>query len=261
MEMTYSLQNDCVRILNENMSLEFAALHLANGSAAPKLSSVLADTVSAQDLIAWAHQMHGDGLALSSSFGADAALMLHMVTSVAPNVKTIFIDTGYLFPETYRFAEELRERFKLNLHIYSPKITPARQEALYGQLWEQGDAGVQRYLQMNKVEPMQRALAELQITGWIAGLRSSQTDHRKSLGRVIEQDGLVKVHPILHWDKAQIEAYFAEHRLPRHPLYAKGYRSIGDVHSTIPVGPNEDDRAGRFLGSKKECGLHLMAVM
>jgi len=254
------------------MNLELAALHSGSGSgsslarpvgsAGGLLStpeSILNDTASAEELIAWAHQVHGEGLALSSSFGADAALMLHLVTTVVPQVKVLFIDTGYLFPETYRFAEELKERFKLNLHVYGPKMTPARQEALYGQLWEQGDVGVRRYLQLNKVEPMQRALSELKITGWLAGLRGSQTDHRKSLGRVIEQDGRMKVHPILHWGRTELEDYFREHHLPRHPLYAEGYRSIGDVHSTIPVGPEDDDRAGRFLGTKKECGLHLSA--
>jgi phosphoadenosine phosphosulfate reductase len=248
------------------MNLELAALHSGSGSAPARLGSlastpesVLSDTASAEELIAWAFQVHGDGLALSSSFGADAALMLHLVTKLVPQIKVILVDTGYLFPETYRFAEELKERFHLNLFVYGPKMTPARQEAIYGQLWEQGDVGVRRYLQLNKVEPMQRALSDLKVTGWLAGLRSNQTDHRKGLGRVVEQDGRMKVHPILHWDKAQVEAYFQEHNLPRHPLFNEGYRSIGDVHSTIPVGPDDDDRAGRFLGHKKECGLHLSA--
>jgi phosphoadenosine phosphosulfate reductase len=249
------------------MSLEFAALHAPfsastssdTGRPARTPLALPPETASAEELIVWAEKSYGEGLALSSSFGADAALMLHLVTSIIPDVKVIFIDTGYLFPETYRFAEELKERFHLNLRTYSPKMSSARQEALYGQLWEQGDVGVRRYLQMNKVEPMQRALDELRVTAWLAGLRASQTEHRKKLGRIIDQDGRTKIHPILHWEKAQVEAYFEQHKLPRHPLYFEGYRSIGDVHSTIPVGPNDDDRAGRFLGAKKECGLHLSA--
>jgi phosphoadenosine phosphosulfate reductase len=249
------------------MNLEFAALHpavagsptdVSRGSMA-RTGSLPQETLSAEQLVAWAHGTFGDGLALSSSFGADAALMLHLVTKIAPAVKVIFIDTGYLFPETYRFAEELKERFKLNLFVYAPKLTSARQEALYGQLWDQGDVGVRRYLQMNKVEPMQRALDELKVTAWLAGLRSTQTEHRKRLGRIVEQDGRTKVHPILDWDRERVEAYFEEHDLPRHPLYLEGYRSIGDTHSTIPVGPGDDERAGRFLGAKKECGLHLSA--
>lgn len=242
------------------MNTEYAALHGPGRSPVRRLA--VADPpedASAQEIVAWAYRLHGEKLALSSSFGADAALMLHLVTSVVPDIKVIFIDTGYLFPETYRFAEELKERFSLNLHVFGPKMTTSRQEALYGRLWEQGDAGVQRYLKMNKVEPMRRALEELDVTGWIAGLRANQTEHRQALGRVAEQDGRMKVHPILNWSKTEIENYFQEHQLPRHPLFAEGYRSIGDVHSTIPVGPDDDDRAGRFLGAKKECGLHLSA--
>lgn len=242
------------------MNSEFAALH---GSGRPLVRRLAVaeppEEASASEIVAWAYRLHGDKLALSSSFGADAALMLHLVTSVVPDIKVIFIDTGYLFPETYTFAEALKERFSLNLHVYSAKMTSAHQEALYGRLWEQGDAGVQRYLKMNKVEPMRRALEELGITGWLAGLRANQTEHRQALGRVTDQDGRMKVHPILHWTKADVENYFQEHKLPRHPLFHEGYRSIGDVHSTIPVGPDDDDRAGRFLGAKKECGLHFSA--
>jgi phosphoadenosine phosphosulfate reductase len=243
--------------------LEYAALHGSSGTSAARVAvpgvAEPPETATAEELVSWAHRVHGDALALSSSFGADAALMLHLVTRIVPDVKVIFVDTGYLFRETYRFAEELTQRFSLNLHVYGPKITPARQEALYGQLWEQGEVGVRRYLLLNKVEPMQRALSDLGITGWLAGLRAGQTEHRKTLPRIAQQDGRMKVHPILGWDKQQVESYFEEHDLPRHPLYAKGYRSIGDVHSTLPVSADDDDRAGRFLGAKKECGLHLSA--
>lgn len=247
------------------MNLEFAALH-AYGETPRSLRAgdrsgvdLLPESATAEELVGWAHQTYGTGLALSSSFGADAAVMLHLVTRIVPDVKVILVDTGYLFPETYRFAEELKERLGLNLHVYGPKMSTARQEALYGQLWEQGDVGVRRYLQMNKVEPMQRALQELGVTAWLAGLRATQTEHRKRLGRVVEQDGRIKIHPVLHWDRVQVDEYLKAHELPRHPLYEQGYRSIGDTHSTIPVGPEDDDRAGRFLGAKKECGLHLSA--
>src|SRR5690606_5064688 len=132
-------------------------------------------------------------------------------------------------------------------------------EALYGNLWEQGDEGVRRYLEINKVEPMQRALKELGARAWLAGLRSQQTDHRKGLSRVGIQDGFVKIHPILNWTRKQVDEYISAHELPKHPLVAQGYRSIGDIHSTIPVLPGDDERSGRLLGTKKECGLHLSA--
>jgi phosphoadenosine phosphosulfate reductase len=212
---------------------------------------------SAQDLVAWAYERFGQGLVMSSSFGATAAVMLHLVSQAAPNMPILCIDTGYLFPETYRFAEQLQQRFKLNLRWYSASMTQARQEALYGQLWDQGDDGVKQYLYLNKVEPMQRALADLNASAWLAGLRADQTEHRAGLRRIDAQDGRIKVHPILHWSEADIEAYMETHDLPFHPLHAEGYRSIGDHHSTLPVTDDMDPRAGRILGNKRECGLHL----
>jgi phosphoadenosine phosphosulfate reductase len=254
------------------MNLELAALHSPSrppgAPPARRAEGLEAEVVdlnrslahaSAEDVIRCAHKRFGRGLVLSSSFGVDSAVMLHLVTQSVPDIRVILIDTGYLFAETYRFAEELRERFNLNLVVYGPQMTPARQEALHGQLWEQGEVGVKRYLTMNKVEPMQRALNELGVTAWLAGLRANQTEHRQGLERVGVQDGRVKIHPILDWKRDQLDAYLTEHNLPRHPLFAQGYRSIGDWHSTIPVSAEDDDRAGRFLGTKKECGLHLSA--
>ena len=212
---------------------------------------------TAEAVIAWAAERFGDGLIMTTSFGAHSAVMLDLVQRVAPKTPVVFVDTGYLFPETYRFADELARRLNLNLKVYAPKLTSAYQEALYGRLWEQGDEGVTQYLQMNKVEPMQRALHELNVTGWLAGLRSTQTDHRASLRRVDVQDGRIKVHPILRWRTEEIEQYLEKHGLPYHPLYAEGYRSIGDHHSTLPTTPDMDPRDGRILGKKRECGLHL----
>ncbi len=250
------------------MDLELTALHGIDGqrpterrNADPTINldrvNRSLEGADAQEVLHWVKERFGDRVAVSSSFGADSALMLHLVTRVMPNIPVVFIDTGYLFPETYRFAEQLRERFRLNLLTYSAPMTPARQEALYGRLWEQGEEGVRQYLALNKVEPMKRALEELGIDVWLAGLRASQTDHRRSLRKVALHDGRLKVHPILDWGKEQVDEYLSRHALPRHPLYSQGYRSIGDWHSTSPVAPDEDDRAGRLLGVKKECGLHL----
>ncbi|HEY8432149.1 MAG TPA: phosphoadenylyl-sulfate reductase [Sandaracinaceae bacterium] len=212
---------------------------------------------SAEETIAWAAETFGDALVMSSSFGAHSALMLHLATRVVPNIPVIFLDTGYLFPETYQFAEELRERFDLRLEVYNPRMTAARQEALFGRLWDGDEEDLRRYLQINKIEPMQRALRELGAKAWIAGLRAEQTEYRAGLRKVELQDGVYKIHPILDWTKDDVERYMDEHDLPYHPLYAWGYKSIGDVHSTVPVEPGEDDRAGRRLGEKRECGIHL----
>lgn len=214
---------------------------------------------TAQERLEWAIGELKPNIILSSSFGAQAAVCLHLCVKIWPDIPVVVTDTGYLFPETYEFIDDLTKSLGLNLKVYRAETSAAWQEARYGRLWEQGVEGITKYNQMNKVEPMQRALQELRVTAWLAGLRADQTEHRQGLAKVGVQDGRVKIHPILDWSKDRIEDYFRTHDLPRHPLYEQGYKSIGDWHSTIPVAPGEDDRAGRFLGSKKECGLHLSA--
>ncbi|MGB5696191.1 MAG: phosphoadenylyl-sulfate reductase [Polyangiales bacterium] len=210
-----------------------------------------------EELIEWAADRFGEKLIASTSFGATSAVMLHLVHEVAPRTPIICVDTGYLFPETYQFAEELIKRLGLDVRFYSAQMSPARQEALYGKLWEQGDEGVKRYLQINKVEPMQRAMRELGAEAWIAGVRAEQTEHRSGLRRIDRQDGRVKIHPILQWTEKQMNAYMERHDLPYHPMVDQGYRSIGDHHSTIPTTADMDPRDGRILGKTRECGLHL----
>lgn len=212
----------------------------------------------AEEVIRWAAGSFGERLVMTSSFGAHSALMLHLASRVVPKIPVIFLDTGYLFPETYQFAEQLRARFGLRVEVFSPRMTAARQEALYGRLYDGDEAELQRYQEINKIEPMQRALEELGAAAWLAGLRGQQTEFRAGLRRVEVQNGTYKVHPILDWSKADVLAYFEKHDLPVHPLYPWGYRSIGDVHSTVPVDPSsDDDRSGRLLGEKRECGIHL----
>lgn len=210
-----------------------------------------------EELIEWASEQYGDALIASTSFGATSAVMLHLIHRIAPHTPIVCVDTGYLFPETYRFADELVKRLGLRVVFYSAAVSAARQEALYGKLWEQGEEGVERYLQINKVEPMQRALDELGAQAWMAGLRAEQTEHRSGLRRIDRQDGRIKLHPILHWTLDQVDVYMKENDLPYHPMFEQGYRSIGDHHSTIPTTADMDPRDGRILGKTRECGLHL----
>lgn len=212
---------------------------------------------TAEEIVRWAAGSFPGRLAMSSSFGAQSAVMLHLVSQHAPGTPVIFIDTGYLFEETYRFVAELTERFDLDVRVYAPRLTAAYQEALYGKLWEQGEEGIRRYLQINKVEPMKRALDELAPLAWLAGVRADQTEHRNGLRPVDTQDGRVKVHPILSWSASDVDDYMERHQLPYHPLYDQGYRSLGDWHSTLPTLPDQDPRDGRILGKKRECGIHL----
>jgi phosphoadenosine phosphosulfate reductase len=210
-------------------------------------------------LIERAAAEHGDGLVLSTSFGIHSAAMLHLATRVAPGVPVVWADTGYLPPETYRFAEELTERLGLRLHIASARISPARMEALYGRLWENGERdALDRYDRIRKVEPMRQALRELGATGWLAGLRAEQTKHRRSLEAVGEQWGRTKYLPLLDWSSADVHRYLRDHDLPYHPLFFEGYASVGDWHTSRPLEAGDaDERETRFLGLKEECGLHV----
>jgi phosphoadenosine phosphosulfate reductase len=208
-------------------------------------------------VVAWAAQRFEQGLIMTSSFGVQAAVMLHLATRVVPRIPVVLIDTGYLFPETYRFVELLTERLNLNLKVYQPHMTAARREAVHGRQWEQGEQGLQTYEETAKLEPMRRALRELGATAWLAGLRRQQTNFRANLHKADIQDGIYKILPILDWSTDDVSDYLARHDLPVHPLYERGYSSIGDVHSTRPVDADEHERDGRFGGLKQECGLHL----
>lgn len=214
---------------------------------------------SAVEIVQWAVDAFENGLAMSTSFGIQSAVMLHLVTSIAPDIPIIWIDTGYLPTETYQFAEQLTERLKLNVKVYQSAISPARMEALYGQLWRQNDLeSFNRYDYIRKVEPMQRALQELQVSAWLAGLRRDQTDHRKTLPYISQQSGCYKVLPILDWSAKDVYLYLKKYDLPYHPYFDRGYTTVGDSHSSRPLAITDNhERDTRFQGLKQECGLHL----
>ena len=214
------------------------------------------ERAGAEERVRWADERFGKELVLSTSFGTQSAVMLHLVTQVRPDIPVVFVDTGYLFEETYRFAEELRERFELNLKVVTPLWTPARQEAVHGRRWEQGLEGLEAYNRDNKVEPMNRALRELGAVAWLSGLRRSQAKSRAELPVVQKQNRTVKIHPIIDWTEKQIYDYMKAHDLPFHPLWEKGYVSVGDWHSTAPLTPGMSEEETRFNGIKRECGLH-----
>jgi len=214
------------------------------------------DQCSAEERIRWTlEQMPGPHV-LSSSFGIQAAVMLHMVTRIAPYIPVVVVDTGYLFPETYRFIDDLTQRLQLNLLVCRGALSPAWFEARHGRLWEYGLEGIERYNRINKVEPMERALSELSARSWFAGLRRSQSKSRSRLPVLQRKGDRFKVHPIVDWNTRDVHGYLKRHDLPYHPLWEKGYVSVGDTHTTRPLATGMAEEDTRFFGLKRECGLH-----
>ena len=211
---------------------------------------------SVEQRVAWALEHFPGRVVLTSSFGAQSAVCLHLVTVQQPDIPVVLVDTGYLFPETYQFIDELTERLTLNLHIYRAEHSAAWQEARYGKLWEQGLEGIERYNWLNKVEPMQRALRDLGAAAWISGLRRQQAKSRQNLDVLLWRNGRCKVHPLIDWTDRDVFRYLTRHNLPYHPLWEQGYVSIGDVHTTRRLSDGMTEEETRFFGLKRECGLH-----
>ena len=219
--------------------------------------NAMLETSTAQQRVEWALANGPANAALSSSFGAQAAVMLHMLTQQQADIPVILIDTGYLFPETYRFADELQERLKLNLQVFRPLVSRAWMEARHGRLWENGLVGIEQYNGLRKVEPMKRALKELGISTWFTGLRRSQASSRTQTPILQQRDGRLKVNPIADWTDRDIWVYLKKHDLPYHPLWNEGYVSIGDFHTTSRWEPGMSAEDTRYFGIKRECGIHL----
>ncbi|MBE0364259.1 phosphoadenosine phosphosulfate reductase [Pseudoalteromonas ulvae UL12] len=212
---------------------------------------------TAEERVAWALENLPDTHFLSSSFGIQAAVMLHLLTSQQSDIPVVLTDTGYLFPETYQFIDTLTERLSLNLKVYRSEHSPAWQEAKYGKLWEQDEQGIKKYNQLNKVEPMTRALNDLNAGTWYSGLRRAQSSTRADKNIVELSRGTVKFYPIIDWNNRDVYQYLTKHELPYHPLWEQGYVSMGDVHTTRKLEPGMTEEETRFFGLNRECGLHI----
>jgi phosphoadenosine phosphosulfate reductase len=217
---------------------------------------------SPMDIVKWSVAQFGPELVMSSSFGAESALMLHMAAEQMPDIRVIFINTGYLFPETHAFMETLRHRFNLNIWTYRTRNDPIAWLRTAGEENPTWRKDVDSCCAANKNEPMERAMLQLKPKGWLRGLRRQQSETRKNVN-FVEWSGRYKCHaisPLLNWTSREIYAYMKQHDLPYHPLYEKGYASIGcnPLSCTRPIQIGEDPRSGRWAGSGKvECGINV----
>jgi phosphoadenosine phosphosulfate reductase len=214
----------------------------------------------------WAQATFADGFAITTSFGIQSAVLLHLVTRLARErgrtVPVVWVDTGYLPAETYRYAEQLRDLLQIDLHVAQAEMSPARMEALHGRLWETGRVeDLELYHRIRKVEPLDRALRALGVTCWASGVRGSQTDHRRSMAVLDGVRQRWSLRPLLSWTNRDVYYYMQEHDLPQHPLFEQGYSSVGDWHSSAPDSGSLNGRQTRFGGLKQECGIHLPGLM
>jgi phosphoadenosine phosphosulfate reductase len=177
-----------------------------------------------------------------------------MVTQIKHDLPVFFLDTGYHFWETLMFREKIASEWKINvLDLYrDPRWDIFAHQ--HTRTLPLEDPNLCCYL--HKVQPMQKALQD--VKAWISGIRRDQTAVRAEAQILeLQEDGLLKINPLLNWKKEDVRKYMEENNLPKHPLYDKGYRSVGCAPCTIAIGVNDDERAGRWAGKAKiECGLH-----
>jgi phosphoadenosine phosphosulfate reductase len=227
-----------------------------------ELTNAILGTYAPDKIVDWAARQFGNGLIMSSSFGAESALLLHMATRVLPDIRIVMVDTGYLFPETHGFMEALRQRFNLNVWTFRTRNDPIAYLKEAGETDPTVRRDVTRCCGVNKNEPFDRAVEQLKPTAWLRGIRRNQAATRENR-QIVEWSNRFNcyaVSPILNFSQRDIHAYMKRHDLPYHPLYERGYASIGcnPLTCTRPIQIGEDTRAGRWSGTGKlECGLHL----
>jgi phosphoadenosine phosphosulfate reductase len=216
------------------------------------------ESADAATIIAWTFSTFPNQVFTTTAWQRNGMAMLHMALQHDPRLPVLFIDTGYHFPETLSYALEMTAALKLNLVVCKPRVSRDAFEAERGPKLHDRDP--EACCAHNKVEPLQREVARLGRSVWMTALRRDQSDTRKATPVLATQaDGTLKVNPLVRWNEKAVYQYLKTHGIPQHPLYEKGYRSIGcsPESCTRPVRPDEDERAGRWSGTdKKECGLH-----
>ncbi len=236
-----------------------AAEALVAGDAELAALETLAETSDTRSFLAavLAGRHFAGRTALVTSFGTESAVLLHLVAGIDRTTPVIFLETGKLFPETLAYRDLLVERLGLtDVRNVVPDVATLLAADPAGDLWRRDP---DRCCRLRKVEPLARALQG--FSAWINGRKRFQSAWRSRLPLVEREDGRIKLSPLANWTADEIGRYFAVHRLPRHPLEAEGYRSIGCAPCTTPTTPDEDARAGRWRDSEKtECGIHFSSI-
>ncbi|HJQ71630.1 MAG TPA: phosphoadenylyl-sulfate reductase [Blastocatellia bacterium] len=220
-------------------------------------AAVLLEKCAPQEIIKWAFNQFAGGLAIATGFGAEGVAMIDMAVKINPRPDIFFIDTDFLFPETYELRRRIEERYGIEIRAARPELTPQAQELELGpRLWSRDPDLCCR---VRKLEPLKDALKGL--SAWMTAIRRDQTRARAT-ARMVEWDylwQLVKVNPLAAWTKREVWDYIVKNDVPYNPLHDEGYPSIGCTHCTRSTAEGEAERAGRWSGQQKtECGLHAL---
>jgi phosphoadenosine phosphosulfate reductase len=213
-------------------------------------------------IVEWSAAQFGSDLVMWSSFGAESAILLHLASRVAPRIRVVFIDTGYHFQETYEFVENLRRRLELNIQLYRTRNDPQEYLRRAGETDPTWRNDIDACCAVNKNEPMDRAMRELRPRAFLRGIRRVQAETREGANFIqwFDRYRCYAISPLLNWTGRETYAYMKQHDLPYHPLYEKGYLSIGcnPLSCTRPINIGDDPRSGRWAGQDKfECGINV----
>lgn len=226
-----------------------------------KSQSLAFEHASAEEILRWAIAHFGRQLCMSTSFQLGGMVLIDMLARIDTSVPVLFVDTGFHFPETLQFRDQVLARYKINLVTLKPGVDRATFINVYGddRLYERNPTECCR---INKIEPMERALAG--YAAQVSSLRRDSSPDRAKIDILDRRtDGVTRIHPLANWTRQQTQDYLKAHGVPRHPLHDKGYKTIGcsPACCTVPVSDNAPERAGRWTGTgKTECGLHLVGV-
>jgi adenylyl-sulfate kinase len=220
------------------------------------------ESASASEILAWAIGTYGDAFAIATSFQKEGMVIVDLASRVTSDVRVFTIDTGRLPDETYRMMETVRQRYGIRVEVVFPERDEVEQlVTLHGpNLFYSSVQSRERCCGVRKVRPLERKLATLKA--WASGLRREQSATRAFVAKVEKQDERMKLNPLADWTARQVEEHIRRHNVPVHPLYERGYTSIGCAPCTRAVEAGEDERAGRWWweqDAKKECGIHFGA--
>lgn len=214
----------------------------------------------ANQVIGWAQETYGSAFAVVTAFQPEGMILVDMAMRHNPKTRIVTVDTGRLPQETHDMIDTVRLRYGVTIEVLAPDAGEVeRMVRRHGVNLFRADPALRKLCcQVRKVRPLDVCLAGLEV--WATGLRREQSAERASVERVDDRGGRLKLNPLADWKRADVDAYLAAHDVPRHPLLAKGYATVGCAPCSRAVEPGEDERAGRWWWERdggKECGIHV----